>query len=389
MSTPPLPPEILAYYAAAREAERLSLGHGPLEAERTRELLLRHLPPAPGVVLDVGGGPGAYACWLAGCGYGVHLVDSAPLHVEQAREASARQPDRPLASVGLGDARRLDMPDASVDAVLLMGPLYHLTERGERIVALREAWRVLRRGGLVFAVGISRFASLFSGLTGGLLGDPAAATIVADDLRTGQHRNPTSRHEWFTTAYFHRPEEMPAEVHEAGFQVLETVGVEGPGWVLPDVATRWADPAAREHLLMAARAAEREPTLLGVSAHMMVVGRRPPAGMRRHGLDHEQAGAAMSDRRDAPSDRRNDIRGDPGVAAPRSHPVAEAGGLAGGRPGLRRGARQARGDAGAGHGGGGLCGGARGAVAGGFRGWVAPRMELSESTGWPDGWTWQ
>lgn len=280
MSTPPLPPEIHAHYAEAREAERLSVGHGPLEAERTRELLLRHLPPAPGIALDVGGGPGAYACWLAARGYVVHLVDSMPLHVEQARQASARQPDQPLASVRLGDARRLAMPDACVDTVLLMGPLYHLTERSERIVALREAWRVLRRGGLVFAVGISRFASLFSGLAWSLLGDPDAATIVADDLRIGQHRNPTLRHEWFTTAYFHRPEELPAEVQEAGFEVVETVGVEGLGWTLPDVAARWANPIGREHLLMAARAVEREPSLLGVSAHMMTVGRRPEPGMR-------------------------------------------------------------------------------------------------------------
>ena len=104
MSTPPLPPEILAYYAAAREAERLSLGHGPLEAERTRELLLRHLPPAPGVVLDVGGGPGAYACWLAGCGYGVHLVDSAPLHVE--RRARPRRASPIVPSPASGSAMR-------------------------------------------------------------------------------------------------------------------------------------------------------------------------------------------------------------------------------------------------------------------------------------------
>lgn len=279
MSIPALPPEILAHYAEGQEAERLSVGHGPLEAERTRELLRRHLPPAPAVILDVGGGPGAYACWLAGWGYTVHLVDSMPLHVEQARQASARQPDHPLASVGLGDARRLEAGDASADALLLMGPLYHLTERGERLAALREAWRALRPGGPVFAVGISRFASLLSGLAGDLLGNPEAATIVGDDLRCGQHRNPTGRPEWFTTAYFHHPEELPAEVREAGFEVVETVGVEGVGWLLSDLPQRWGDPARREHLLRAARAAEREPSLMGTSAHIMTVGRRPPGGV--------------------------------------------------------------------------------------------------------------
>jgi ubiquinone/menaquinone biosynthesis C-methylase UbiE len=224
-----LSPEVVDHYAEGREVERLTLGHGLLEAERNRELLLRHLPPAPGVVLDVGGGPGAYACWLAELGHAVHLVDPMPLHVEQAREASARHPSRRLASIALGDARRLDVPDASVDAVLLMGPLYHLTERGDRLGALREARRVLRPGGLVFAVGVSRFASLLSGLAAGLLGDPIAAGIVAADLRTGQHRNPTGEPEWFTTAYFHHPEELRGEVCAAGFEVVEIAGVQGPG----------------------------------------------------------------------------------------------------------------------------------------------------------------
>jgi len=273
MSLPPVPPEILTYYAQGREAQRLSLDHGPLEAERTRELLLRHLPSGPQVILDVGGGPGAYACWLAARGHDVHLIDASPLHIEQARQASAQQPDHPLASVRLGDARHLDVTDASADAVLLMGPLYHLTERADRLRALREAWRVLRSGGLLFAVGVSRFASLLDGLFEGLLDDPAAARIVADDLRSGQHRNPTPR-DYFTTSFFHRPEELEGEVAEAGFVIVETVGIEGPGWLLTDVAQRWADPGWRQHLLMAARAVEREASMLGVGAHVMTVGRR-------------------------------------------------------------------------------------------------------------------
>jgi ubiquinone/menaquinone biosynthesis C-methylase UbiE len=275
-----LAPEIVAHYAEGREAGRLGLGHGLLEAERNRELMLRHLPPAPAAVLDVGGGPGAYACWLAALGHAVHLVDPMPLHVAQAREASARQLAHPLASVALGDARHLDVPDANLDAVLLMGPLYHLTERGDRLVALGEARRVARPGGLVFAVGVSRFASLLSGLAAGLLGDPLARTIVTADLHTGQHRNPTGHPDWFTTAYFHHPEELRAEVCEAGLEIVEVAGVQGPGWWLPDVAARWADPGGREQLLMAARAVEHEPSLLGLSAHIMVVARRPAASMR-------------------------------------------------------------------------------------------------------------
>jgi ubiquinone/menaquinone biosynthesis C-methylase UbiE len=101
---------------------------GQLELARTQELLQRYLPPPSAVIVDAGGGSGVYAGWLARLGYEVHLIDPVPKHVEQARAASARQTDHPVASIRLGDARRLELPDQSVDAVLLLGPLYHLTE---------------------------------------------------------------------------------------------------------------------------------------------------------------------------------------------------------------------------------------------------------------------
>ncbi len=271
---PPIPAEIVEHYRRGQEASRLRTGKSQIELARTQELLRRHLPPPPAVVLDVGGGPGVYACWLAAQGYEVHLVDPVPLHLEQARAASAAQPGRPVASVRLGDARRLVDPDGSAHAVLLLGPLYHLTERGDRLSALREARRVLRPGGLVFAAGVGRFASLFDGLFHDLYGDPDYRAIVERDLRDGQHRNPTPR-DYFTTAFFHRPDELEAEVRDAGFAIEALVGVEGPGGLLPDFARRWADPDQRRYLLWAAGAVEREPSLLGLSDHLLAVARRP------------------------------------------------------------------------------------------------------------------
>src|SRR5688500_14621936 len=90
-----LPREALSYYETGIETRRLQSGPGPLELARTREILERYLPPAPAVVLDVGGGPGIYAYWLARRGYEVHLVDAVPLHVEQARRSAQEQPDHP------------------------------------------------------------------------------------------------------------------------------------------------------------------------------------------------------------------------------------------------------------------------------------------------------
>lgn len=266
--------EIVRHYGDADEAARLRSGWFQLEQARTQELILRHLPPAPATIIDAGGGAGAYACWLAARGYQVHLLDPVPKHVEQARTASAKQPEHPLASAELGDARHLPQGDATADAVLLLGPLYHLVEWKDRLTCLREAHRVLRPGGLVWAAGISRFASLFDSLSSGFFDDPAFAPILARDLEEGQHRNSTDNSLYFTDAFFHRPDELSRELLDAGFHFVELVAIEGPGWLARDFNRLWNDPEEREHLLAAVRKVEREPTIVGASSHIMAVGRK-------------------------------------------------------------------------------------------------------------------
>jgi len=266
--------EVAAYYAQGLERDRLLAGQGALELARTQALLERYLPPAPAVVADVGGGPGRYAVWLAGRGYGVHLVDPVPLHVEQARAAAGDLRGAALASAEVGDARALRLGDASVDAVLLMGPLYHLPERGDRLQALAEARRVCRRGGVVVAAAISRFASTLDGLRAGYLEDPAFAAAAAGDRHDGRHRNPTGNPAYFTTAYFHRPEDLASEYAAAGLSHEATLAVEGPAWPLSDLDARFTDERRRAVLLAAIASVETEPTLLGVSAHLLAVARR-------------------------------------------------------------------------------------------------------------------
>lgn len=265
---------MVQHYAEGNEASRLGIGCFQIERVRTQELILRHLPSPPAAIVDAGGGPGAYACWLASRGYQVHLVDPVPKHIEQARETSSQQPSCPLASAELGDARQLRRADASIDAVLLLGPLYHLIERGDRIDALREAHRVLRSGGMIWAAGISRFASLFDSLSAGFFDDPAFGPILAGDLENGQHRNPTPNPVYFTDAYFHRPGELSRELLAAGFHVVEVVAIEGPCWLARDFERLWNDPQQRERLLGVARKIEREPSIIGASAHIMAVGRK-------------------------------------------------------------------------------------------------------------------
>ena len=265
--------ELHKHYESGVEVGRLFGGHGRIERDRTQAIISRYLPSQSAVIYDIGGGAGAYAVWLLQLGHSVHLLDPVPLHVEQAKEAMVQAAIKNWTAT-LGDARSLNMGDESADVVLLLGPLYHLTDRADRVAALREAYRVLRPNGIMFASAISQFASLLDGMTRGLLDDPTFRSIVEQDLIDGQHRNPTGDPKYFTTAYFHRPEDLRAEVQDAGFAVKQLSGIEGPAWIVPDIANRWDDESHRQLWMKLIERVENEDSLMGASIHFLTVGIR-------------------------------------------------------------------------------------------------------------------
>jgi ubiquinone/menaquinone biosynthesis C-methylase UbiE len=262
------------HYRRVQESRRLLDGVGELERDRTQDILKRHLTGAPATVYDIGGAAGVHALWLARHGYTVHLFDPVPHHVEQALTASREQTEHPIASCSVADARDIARPDGSADAVLLLGPLYHLIHREDRLKALKEAHRVLKPGGAVFVATISRFASLIDGLSRDLVSDPLFLEILTQDLKNGQHRNPTDNPDYFTTTFFHHPEELNQEMQEAGFEVEKLLGVEGPVWFMSSFSNHWKVPEKRALLLELLRTVEQDPYILGVSAHPMGIGRK-------------------------------------------------------------------------------------------------------------------
>jgi ubiquinone/menaquinone biosynthesis C-methylase UbiE len=270
---PSPPAEVQSFYDEYSEESRLQTASFQLEYERTKDILQRYLPPAPGPVVDVGGAAGAYSGWLAGHGYDMHLVDAAPRLIDEARKHNATL-SKPIATITLADARALPQADGFAAAVLVMGPLYHLQSAVDRQQALREARRVLVAGGTIVAAGISRFASALDGIVHKFAADPAFRRIRDRDLFDGCHVNDTGRIHYFTTAYFHHPDELETELRAAGFGDVELLGVEGPGWLMPDFDARWADPALRADMLDVARKLESERTLIGASAHLISVGRK-------------------------------------------------------------------------------------------------------------------
>lgn len=264
--------QLLTYYTSTNEAGRLARIESELEMLRTRDILKRHLPPSPAVILDVGGGPAVHSFWLAAQHYEVHLVDIVPIHIDQARAAEKSQGK--LASITCGDACDLKFADASVDAVVMLGPLYHLTRRNDRIKALREAHRVLRHGGMLLAGAISRYIPIVKVLTRDMLNERTMA-VASQTACTGQHR-PDPDLDFFTTAFFHHPRGLEKEIKLVGFRRCTTLAVEGPARLLGEqFSERWAQPQTRQWILDTTRNLEADRSLLGVSGHMISIARKP------------------------------------------------------------------------------------------------------------------
>lgn len=266
--------EIQAYYNTGIEKGRLNTDVFQLEKERTEEILQRYIKKNRSRILDVGGGTGHYSFWLKDQGHEVHLVDPVRFNVDAAKKEAK---DRKLApdSIQVAEARDLPWDDESFDLVLLMGPLYHLTNADARSEAIEEAYRVTRKGGMVISVGISRYASLMDGFFRNMIKDPDFFQIVETDISSGQHRNFTNKLAYFTTAYFHNPEELEAEIKQAGLRIVDTIAIESFGWLIPDFIKKWAEKDYRPLLLESIRKVEKNRDLMSMSAHFMVVGNKP------------------------------------------------------------------------------------------------------------------
>jgi len=259
------------YYENFAEGERLFKGHGLLEFERTKIILRRFLPRPPAKILDIGGATGVYSLWLARQGFEVHLIDQSDKLVQQARQVSRQQHEASIASCNVSDARTLDFPDDAIDVVLLFGPLYHLTERKDREQALKEAYRVLKPDGILFAAAISRFASAVAGFLSGFINDPIFAEMVRQDLKEGQHRNPTDNINYFTDAYFHRPSDLKNELEAVGFKNARVFPVEGMAVLVSNFEEIWKDGALRDYLLEMIELTEQEKEIIGISPHLIGV----------------------------------------------------------------------------------------------------------------------
>lgn len=257
---------VLDYYEHLYDEDSRNF-RNPLEFIRTKEIISRYLGNRKISIADICGATGVYSYWLALQGHEVHLLDLSSKHIEQA----IRNKDRyhvELKSLTCGDARKLPYADEAFDMVLLMGALYHLQEQKQRLDCIKEAYRVLKSGGIAVFSFISRYASLIDGFKDSLVEDPEFLTIIDKDLASGKHDNPSKHEHYFTTAFLHTPQLVYEELRLGRFPDVELFAVEG-------FANALDSKADIEVILKYLRMTERVPELMGVSSHFLAVCKKP------------------------------------------------------------------------------------------------------------------
>jgi len=264
--------------SAEREWTRLEQPHdGRIEFAVHKAWIGRHLPKAPARVLDIGGGPGRYSIWLGQQGYVVTLADLSP---ELLVLAKAKAAEFGVTLEGVVEANAMDLSqfaDGSFDAVLCMGPLYHLIQEDDRRQVVAELRRVLKPGGMVFTAFLNRLQTLpvavnqdipfFTPYTEGMI-----KKYHYDGILDWQGIPGT-----FNLAYLYFPHDIAPFREAGGFETVELVSSQSNAGHIQKHLAQFAErqPELYEWALAQFIKQANEPSILGSGFHILYIGQKP------------------------------------------------------------------------------------------------------------------
>jgi S-adenosylmethionine-dependent methyltransferase len=262
--------DIAAYYNNDPQREHSRLEQHQLEHELTWRYLDRYLPTC-GSILEVGAATGRYTLELAKRGYPLTAVDMSVSVLEVCKER--------LVEAGLEDRVRLVLADArdlsqviegEFDAVLLMGPLYHLVEEADRRVVLQLGFERLRSGGVIFSAFISRY-----GILGDLIKKVPDWIENRDEVRSvlARGRSPEDYPRAEFRGYFAQVSEIVPLHEEVGFETIALAGVE-PAISADDESYNKLQGVQRQLWLDLLYELSTERSIIGASRHLLYVGKK-------------------------------------------------------------------------------------------------------------------
>lgn len=263
--------DIVSFYDSDPAREHLRLEQHQLEYDLTWRYLDRYLP-AQGSILEVGAATGRYTLSLAKRGYAVTAVDISAALLEECRKRITDEGLQERVRFVVSDARDLrDVAGEEYDAVLLMGPLYHLIVEADRKAVLQAAFDQMCAGGIIVSALLSRY-----GLIGDLITRNPAwiedQIAVRSQMENG--RRPDDAPRGGFRGYAALVSEV-APLHEAvGFETLVLAGVE-PAIGADDESYNRLEGKQRQLWLDLLDEMSAEPSILGASRHLLYIGKKP------------------------------------------------------------------------------------------------------------------
>jgi S-adenosylmethionine-dependent methyltransferase len=262
--------DITTMYNRDAEQEHTRLERHQLEYDLTWRYLERHLP-SRGTLLEVGAATGRYTLELARRGYQVTAVDLSEVQLERCRQRLVEAGLQDRVQLVVADVRHLDqVTEREFDAVLLMGPLYHLVLEADRKLALQNVINRLKAGGVIISAFISRL-----GIMGDLIKNIPQWIEERDEVRDILHLGRDPEHYPYGSfrGYFARVDEI-TPLHEAmGFETLVLAGVE-PAISADDESYNRLEGERRKLWLDLLDEISTEPSIIGSSRHLLYVGRK-------------------------------------------------------------------------------------------------------------------
>ena len=136
------------FYNAINEDARLTSKHGSVEYLTTMKYIRESIAGVDDpAILEVGAGTGRYSVTLAKEGYRVTAVELVAHNLDILKsKLDGSERITPIK----GNALDLSfLPDGAFDLTMLLGPMYHLYTKEDKLQALREAVRVTKPGGRI------------------------------------------------------------------------------------------------------------------------------------------------------------------------------------------------------------------------------------------------